>query len=408
MGKIKKILAETDAAKNKFDVRNLFGGKKDGEEDKDADALTKKIKRVQDEAKKAIGALGATFGDNNIDFSIDRIKTNISKLSDIPAPRMQHILTEVEMVKDRIKSLAAPIQAEKLKLDAILSSDLKTINPDKFLADTLEITTRIQEMTRPIRTEIESINALDPRLKAVDTDFFDESLVNAVNTARTQIDNVRGIVGEVHKVPVIKLPNIDINPVKRAMSAIEKLGQTISDSFRTNLKGIITGTTSLRDALGNVLDQVANKIADFAIDSLFSGLAGAFGGGGGGGILGSFFQGVFSFDGGGFTGKGSRSGGVDGKGGFPAILHPNETVVDHTRTKRNPNRGDLSAIGTGYNTSPQTSSPMITSNNYFNGVTREEIMRDIEAKDKQMMREFDASLPGKINRHNFNRNRGVA
>lgn len=40
-----------------------------------------------------------------------------------------------------------------------------------------------------------------------------------------------------------------------------------------------------------------------------------------------------SFDGGGFTGMGSRSGGVDGKGGFPAILHPNETVIDHTKGK---------------------------------------------------------------------------
>ncbi|QDP47969.1 MAG: hypothetical protein Tp1100SUR763771_22 [Prokaryotic dsDNA virus sp.] len=38
-----------------------------------------------------------------------------------------------------------------------------------------------------------------------------------------------------------------------------------------------------------------------------------------------------SFDGGGFTGSGSRSGGIDGKGGFPAILHPNETVIDHTQ-----------------------------------------------------------------------------
>lgn len=38
-----------------------------------------------------------------------------------------------------------------------------------------------------------------------------------------------------------------------------------------------------------------------------------------------------SGDGGGFTGMGSRSGGVDGKGGFPAILHPNETVIDHTK-----------------------------------------------------------------------------
>lgn len=38
-----------------------------------------------------------------------------------------------------------------------------------------------------------------------------------------------------------------------------------------------------------------------------------------------------SFDGGGFTGFGSRSGGIDSKGGFLSILHPNETVVDHTK-----------------------------------------------------------------------------
>ena len=42
-------------------------------------------------------------------------------------------------------------------------------------------------------------------------------------------------------------------------------------------------------------------------------------------------QAVSSFDGGGFTGRGSRSGGLDGKGGFMAMLHPNETVVDHTK-----------------------------------------------------------------------------
>lgn len=38
-----------------------------------------------------------------------------------------------------------------------------------------------------------------------------------------------------------------------------------------------------------------------------------------------------SGDGGGYTGSGARAGGVDGRGGFPAILHPNETVVDHTK-----------------------------------------------------------------------------
>jgi len=35
-----------------------------------------------------------------------------------------------------------------------------------------------------------------------------------------------------------------------------------------------------------------------------------------------------SFAGGGYTGNGPRTGGVDGKGGFPAILHPRERVID--------------------------------------------------------------------------------
>ena len=38
-----------------------------------------------------------------------------------------------------------------------------------------------------------------------------------------------------------------------------------------------------------------------------------------------------TFAGGGYTGNGARAGGVDGKGGFPAILHPQETVIDHAQ-----------------------------------------------------------------------------
>ncbi len=42
-------------------------------------------------------------------------------------------------------------------------------------------------------------------------------------------------------------------------------------------------------------------------------------------------QTVASFEGGGFTGYGARVGGLDGKGGMPAIVHPNETIIDHTK-----------------------------------------------------------------------------
>ena len=48
-------------------------------------------------------------------------------------------------------------------------------------------------------------------------------------------------------------------------------------------------------------------------------------------FLGGIFGGAPSFDGGGWTGDGPRSGGVDGKGGFMAVLHPQERVIDTTK-----------------------------------------------------------------------------
>ncbi len=51
--------------------------------------------------------------------------------------------------------------------------------------------------------------------------------------------------------------------------------------------------------------------------------------GGGGSFTGA--PPIRPFEGGGYTGNGPRSGGLDGRGGFMAMLHPNETVVDHSR-----------------------------------------------------------------------------
>ena len=51
-----------------------------------------------------------------------------------------------------------------------------------------------------------------------------------------------------------------------------------------------------------------------------------------------------SFEGGGFTGHGSRSGGLDGKGGFPAILHPNETVIDNTKSSSMGKSGEKETV----------------------------------------------------------------
>lgn len=101
----------------------------------------------------------------------------------------------------------------------------------------------------------------------------------------------------------------------------------------------------------NALDKVISRIQDDLLDAMFS-VNKASSSGGGGGFLSSLFGGLFgggtggfaklpsvgpvpiarpSFDGGGYTGSGARAGGLDGKGGFWAMMHPDETVIDHTK-----------------------------------------------------------------------------
>lgn len=124
------------------------------------------------------------------------------------------------------------------------------------------------------------------------------------------------------------------------------------DGVSDALAGALFAGESLRNGLAQVFKSIASDILSSGIKNAltqqFSGASGGaagffgslFGGGGGsGGGVGGFMKSLFSFDGGGDTPRGPRSGGVDGKGGFPAILHPNEKVVDFTRGQTSPTGG---------------------------------------------------------------------
>jgi len=98
--------------------------------------------------------------------------------------------------------------------------------------------------------------------------------------------------------------------------ATERGKNALEDMFGS----IIDGSASAKDAVASLLAEIAKAQVIKGIMALP-----------GMGSLSNAIGGLLSFDGGGFTGHGSRSGGIDGRGGFPAILHPNETVIDHTR-----------------------------------------------------------------------------
>ena len=114
----------------------------------------------------------------------------------------------------------------------------------------------------------------------------------------------------------------------------DRASKEYASTLRNDLKGALsTAFRDTKDPLAAFGDALANTIFTRATnalaESMITGMMGMGPGGtGGSGILGS----LFSFEGGGSTGSAPRTGGMDGKGGFLALLHPRETVTDHTLT----------------------------------------------------------------------------
>lgn len=121
-----------------------------------------------------------------------------------------------------------------------------------------------------------------------------------------------------------------------AMKRMKDLSQSIEMSFEAGFMSIIDGTSSVSDAFRSMASSiikelyrvfVVKRITGFISDAIgFAALPAS------GTYTGSFgLPNLSSGEGGGYTGNGARAGGLDGKGGFMAMLHPRETIVDHTK-----------------------------------------------------------------------------
>lgn len=99
------------------------------------------------------------------------------------------------------------------------------------------------------------------------------------------------------------------------------LAQSIED-------GILTGFRNGQSFADVFLNELKAQFAKTVLRPMIEPIAAA-----GNALITSLFASVGfpSFAGGGYTGNGSRSGGMDGQGGYLAMLHPRETVVDHAK-----------------------------------------------------------------------------
>ena len=122
---------------------------------------------------------------------------------------------------------------------------------------------------------------------------------------------------------VIKSGSLIAEANKTAAKETKSEWEKAMEAMQGNISDTITDAIMNFKSLGDVVTSIGRMIFSMAIKKQIAEPFAA-----------SLTPFIPKFDGGGYTGMGSRSGGVDGKGGFPAILHPNETVVDHTKGQK--------------------------------------------------------------------------
>ena len=178
--------------------------------------------------------------------------------------------------------------------------------------------------------------------------FTQEELDALFADIKDKVRDFNLVLGEPPKTPEMNLPNKYIQSLKdlkrtlpETQDLVVSFANNTMNSFTQGFTDAITGAEKFSDAIRAMAKSVVDDLIRMAVQyyitqRIFGAIVNAFTPAAPKGMDGNpagpkFGPQVPDFNGGGFTGYGARAGGVDGKGGFPAILHPNESVIDHTK-----------------------------------------------------------------------------
>lgn len=288
------------------------------EEQRRTDSLTKNL-----ELKRA-------------ELAIDREQDPVRKLA-----------LEGERDRLRIGQAMKALRAEDVTgKNAELIKTLETLELEIQKTDELRKQQDLREgALRPLRDEIEMLEARSQGPGAVKA-LERRRAVEGLGKAGVDAGTAGGMLDRRDKLEQ------EAAAREARLAKIEQMADEVSGAVGDLFRDIISGSATAEEALAGIFQRIADSFTDMVVQmitewakaqimGLFTGGAGAAAGGGGGalggfGVAGQLVGGLFSgagpvsFAGGGSTGHGARAGGLDGRGGFLAMLHPNETVIDHS------------------------------------------------------------------------------
>ena len=328
-------------------------------------ALVTGFFKIADGATKAISAIGNFFADETIAEKLAEIEGLKARLNDGGIFKyakqsnekvliLQKIVTlEKEILalenKDRMdftKNLKAGGQNVNANSDNTGNKEVKELRSETYALSQMateydNLFSASQALNESIRTPKEifdqEIEALD-KLKNARNERLNESLISQETYNRARIESEQKFADSQEETAIISadaMSTID-ESLFRSKNNFDAFGEAIESWGMTFAQTMVNGSGSFKDFASTVVKQMQVIAIQQATQPLFDGFSGSFKelfstnpiSGSTANLTGG---GAPSANGGGFTGTGARVGGVDGIGGFPAILHPNETVIDHTK-----------------------------------------------------------------------------
>lgn len=285
----------------------------------------------------------------------------------IPTVRSGGMKKEKEEITDAERALASYVEGLQRAIDRTqdLSAEQEALNFLRTIGATGEVS-QVRELvtglarqiddTRRLKEEKEALLGIDKAIGDQEREAIAaresrmDQLLSGTFTAQLekQRDDMvfltdlfeKGRIGQTQYLEAVTLVRDRVNSgMEKTKSLAEELNLTFTSAFEDAIvggKGFSSVLKGLeQDIMRLITRQYVTKPLTEAFGKMFEGGGGS--GGGIGGFVGGLIGKLFSFDGGGYTGDGPRVGGMDGRGGRLAMIHPQETVIDHTRGQRTGN-----------------------------------------------------------------------
>lgn len=230
------------------------------------------------------------------------------------------LLTEVQRAQARIAEAGAQGFSELQRAEILRLAE--RIDKERELTTALEEQRREQDERIRIGRELAIEQGVDNSARA-------ESLQRLLGaTPSAELERVRADMlllteeleaGRLSEERYLEAVTARLGITNERLEKTKSLADDLGLTFASAFEDAVIGGRKLSEVIGAIGQDILRiTLRKSVTEPLGNFLTGALGN-------------LLSFDGGGSTGGGARTGGLDGRGGFLAMLHPQESVIDHTR-----------------------------------------------------------------------------